>query len=137
MNKTITLLILSSLLFATSCSKDEENPNAELLSSTAWKIVAGSIGGFEEDLDDCDFDDRYYYHSDGTYEYNNGAEKCFSDDPEEIIGTWELTEDGAQIHIVAGGDDRNVDIIELTETRLVWETSSFLGALRQEFEAVE
>ncbi|MEZ4885835.1 MAG: lipocalin family protein [Chitinophagales bacterium] len=135
MNKIITLLILSSLLFATSCSKDEENPKAELLSSTAWKIVAGSVGGLEESLSDCDFDDRYYYRSDGTYEYNNGAEKCFSDDPEEI--TWELAEDGTQIHIVAGGDDQNVDILELTETRLVWETSSFFGTLRQEFEAVE
>jgi hypothetical protein len=124
------LALMISGLFA-QCKKDKEDEiqlsKTDMLTSGQWRVIAHTSNlAFDWDLDGtsetdlynayepCERDNYLVFKKDGSYERNEGATKCFSEDPQSDTGTWFFVENETKINI-----DGDVGIIEeLTNTRM-------------------
>ena len=115
MKKTnFVLLALStvSLLILISCKKSSvgtvTKSRAELLMQQTWKSAIhgldennnGIIDPSEDDMLDCQTDDRYSFYSNGTGLYSSGNLKCAPDDSTTVF-TWALLNNDTQLTINA------------------------------------
>jgi Lipocalin-like domain len=117
------------LLFSASCSKSNSPSKTALLTTSMWRLVAFDIdparninGHDETDMfqfyDPCERDDYIIFNADGTFEVNNGPQKCAPVDPQKIIGTWFLSGNDTKLVISPANIylPDNSDIIELSAT---------------------
>jgi hypothetical protein len=109
---TIALLALGafSLLVMTSCTKSSVNTltksRTELLTQQVWKSGAhgldannnGVIDASENDMPNCQTDDRYSFYSNGNGLYSSGVLKCAADDSTTNF-TWALSNNDTQLTI--------------------------------------
>jgi hypothetical protein len=125
--RTFFIVLLSGLILAgTSCSKDEdEKTNKDLLVGKNWKMTALTINpavfgvtDFYSVLPACTADDLTKFNSDGTVNFDEGASKCESGDPQTTYGTWSLNSDQTVISVTSDGLTEAYTISELTETVL-------------------
>jgi hypothetical protein len=140
MKKQITLcLIFSILLFVVSCKKDSEptpQTRAEMLTSSPWKWVAGTVtpaydifgdgkpinGDYFSKAPKCWQDDIYTFTSANKFTHDEGATKCDASDPQIYSqGTWafETSESVIRIKTTSNPSDDSIwTINELTSTSL-------------------
>jgi hypothetical protein len=125
--RTFFIMLLSGLILAgTSCSKDEdEKTNKDLLVGKDWKMTAltinpavNSMTDFYAFLPACTKDDLTKFNSDGTVNFDEGASKCDSGDPQTTYGTWSFNADQTVLSVTADGLTEAYTISELTETSL-------------------
>ncbi len=125
--RTFFIMLLSGLILAgTSCSKDEdEKTNKDLLVGKDWKMTAltinpavNSMTDFYAFLPACTKDDLTKFNSDGTVNFDEGASKCDSGDPQTTYGTWSFNADQTVLSVTADGLTEAYTISELTETVL-------------------
>jgi hypothetical protein len=140
--RTFFMVLLSGLILAgTSCSKDEdEKTNKDLLTGKNWKMTAFTINppvviegvsfsDFYAFLPACTKDDLTKFNSDGTANFDEGATKCDSGDPQTTYGTWSLNTDQTVLTVTADGLTEAYTIGELTDTTLkfTYTTTEDLG----------
>ncbi|GAB2617284.1 hypothetical protein GCM10027035_11980 [Emticicia sediminis] len=140
MKKQITLyLTFSILLFVVSCKKDAEptpQTRAEMLTSSPWKWVAGTVtpaydifgdgkpinGDYFSKAPKCWQDDIYTFTSANKFTHDEGATKCDPSDPQIYSqGTWAFETADNVIRIKTSSnpsDDSLWGINELTSTSL-------------------
>lgn len=135
-------LILSacalSLLFATSCKKDNDsNPSngggnssrKTTLTSGKWKMIAStttySVAGqtFNVDLyamlQSCTTDNLFFFNSDGTATQDEGATKCNASAPQtSAAGNWSLGDNDTKLIGSFSGTNITADILELSNTSM-------------------
>lgn len=70
-------------------------------------------------LPDCSKDGFMNFHDDGTMVYDEGATKCDPGDPQTETGTWTFTDNETRLSTTSGGVTEIVDIVELTDSKLV------------------
>lgn len=130
MARLFVLLFCSLLLHL--CVKDNHRSKADLLTAGTWKIVSDSISPgrvfsgpeAETDMyaryDVCERDDYHSFKSDGTYELNNGSQKCSPADPQKISGTWFFSDSDTKLNLSPYNNYlfSVCDIQELTSTRM-------------------
>ncbi len=116
----LTLLTVSILLFA-GCKKDEETDNKEdLLTAKSWIMIGYTENGqdvLQEMYDDCELDNITTFLSNGVFKEDEGATKCFEDDPQVEEGTWKINGN----NLIMTGDillALNFTITELNATTL-------------------
>lgn len=136
---------LCSLLIVFSCSKESQQSKKALLTTGTWKIIVDSISpgrvisGPELETDmfvyygPCERDDYFSFKSNGTYELNNGAQKCNPADLQQLEGTWFLSDADTKLNLSPDPVYLSdvCDILELTTTRLrlAWYTREPNGAI--------
>ena len=120
-NLLASLLCLSVLFFA-GCKKDDKTDNkADLLTAKSWKMTAYTEGGEDmlHDLyEECEIDNIETYVKGGVLRIDEGATKCYDEDPQVTEASWTLNGDNLVItseELLLG---INVTIIELNETTL-------------------
>lgn len=114
--KYLVLLVLALTLTVTSCKKDKVTlTKKEMLTAKSWKLLSSKENGVSIVLEDCEKDDVLTLASDGTYTYNPGANKCYTDDTIQT-GSWSLSSDEKYLTIDMDGI---MTIVELTESKLV------------------
>ncbi len=97
--KKITGLV-TAMVILSSCKKDKEISQTELLTKQPWKLTAfiqkNLTTGAEQDnfapMSTCYKDDNYVYKPDMSFEANAGAVKCNAADPQVFqSGSWRFT----------------------------------------------
>ncbi len=86
-----TLTLLS--LVTTSCSSDDENPDADPIVGT-WLYTKVIVDGIERPLSDCEIRSVFVFNADGKAAdnfYEEFQSKCVS---ENTTGTWKKNVDG-------------------------------------------
>lgn len=126
------LILVAGATVTVSCKKDvkEVKPktNMELLTTGSWKRTAFvsdpaydwyGDGTYATNLLDimypCESDNFETYHTDGTWELNEGQTKCYESDPQARTLPWAFAEN--ETKIVFNGWDEYI-VVELTPTTL-------------------
>ncbi len=123
--KTLNAIIyaIACIVLISSCKKDDETPSvskAELLAgktSKAWRKTAGKENGsdYYTTLPTCYKDDITVFSANKNFEFNEGATKCDSGDPQIIeADTWEFKSNETIINVF----ETDYKILELTNTTL-------------------
>ena len=114
-----TLVFLSLFAFTvivTSCKKDDTNlTKKEMLTAKSWKILSSKSNGVAEVIEDCQKDDFLKFVANGTYTFNPGTNKCYSEDVTDS-GIWALSSD--EKYLIVDGD--SITIVELTTSRFTF-----------------
>lgn len=122
MKKSIRLFTVVLFIFfafavvVTSCKKDETSQTKEeMLTAKSWKILSSKTNGITDVIEDCQKDDFLTFATDGTYTFNPGTNKCYSED---VIysGTWALSSD--EKYLIVDGD--SITIVEFTASRFTF-----------------
>jgi hypothetical protein len=141
---SVFVLVLSSLLFISSCSKkNDPAPSRDQLLATAkgWKLTnvtltssANVTQTIFSSIPTCVADNIIYFKSTGAYLEDEGASKCDSTDPQTVeSGTWKFNTDKTVI-TVTSSDPTNPDIASqtiasLTATTLVIKMNIDVGGV--------
>jgi len=152
MKYLVGIIMISSIYFQSSCSKDEDSgpANTELIASAAWKynnsgadvnndgfIDAPAPPGY---ILDCDKDNTITFKNDGTGTLNEGAIKCDPSSPQTSAFTWSFTTAGTYINFstdVMTGFGGLVKILKLTSTELNLSKEINIGGTAPIFVVVE
>jgi hypothetical protein len=139
MKNYFLLLSLASAFAFTSCSDDKkkEDPKptpapaatkTQLISAKDWKMTKQTMnmnGSGDIDITNtfytaCELDNLQRFAANGTYTVDEGATKCDPSDPQTFAsGTWAFTNNETKLKITEGADVSEVDIVELTATKVV------------------
>ncbi len=129
MKKPIFFLLgLALLLGACKNDNDDSNGKADSLINGKWKIVSSkaTLSGsstVEFDLllflSTCEKDGYFIFEPDGVLVSDEGITKCDAADPQQTIGTWELTQNETHIKVTGTDLDFEGEIVELTASKLV------------------
>lgn len=117
----LSVALVTSLAFISSCSKDDEAnlSKKELLTQKPWKLQSTTIVGLPSSPPDSfQADDTFTFATDGTYTFDEGATKEDPSDPQTQTGTWEFAENETVIKLTYGGITINQEIVELTTSTL-------------------
>lgn len=145
--RPLILCLLCINLFFFSCSKDEDkhSKNVELLTMSAWKIIAYTIEpGFQtydNDGNDTGINNDYYafmgdclkdnvrkFNADNSLTIDEGAIKCMDTNPQKSYGSWTFNSDETILTVTEVGYSQAQTIVELTENTLkVKWTETFNG----------
>lgn len=122
-----------ALVFA-GCEKDNDPPsNSELIVGKDWKIISYFISEnttppydvfTSPNVTVCTKDDLYKFSTDGKYIIDEGATKCYQNDPQIYQeGTWTISENTLnRTYAVTGGAfTETYNILELTQNQMVLE----------------
>lgn len=124
-----TLLFAACALFYTSCKEDEASPTELLTAPSCWKMSL--LEGYDKTnnlwvavpVDDCEADNCFAFKTDQSFSVEEGAARCDPDDPQTATGTWSLSDDGKKLSLSDSGNTDVGNIVELTEGKLVYETT--------------
>lgn len=109
----VFLVLLGLTVIVTSCKKDEISlSKSEMLTAKSWKILSSKTNGVSDVIDECAKDDFLNFTASGTYTFNPGTNKCYSDDVIQS-GTWALSSDEKSIIV----DGSSATLVELTKSR--------------------
>ena len=97
------------------CKKDESNTKTEMLTGT-WTATDLIIGGQSlwSSVEACSQDDKYTFAADGSGTFDEGATKCYQDDPQTEVSNWKFID--SETKLIIDGDTS--DIIQLTNSSL-------------------
>lgn len=141
MKKPIFFLLGLALLLGVSCKKDDaaDKPKADLLTNGKWKISASvatfSVLGTTQTLDiyalieDCDLDNFFIFQSAGVLIADEGADRCDANEPQQVEGTWELTQNETHLKVTGTDLDFEGEIVELTASKLVIKYATEINGL--------
>lgn len=120
-----------------SCSDDDDTTTTptptpqptktELITAKNWKLTKQmvSINGspesdFTQFYDACELDNLHKFATTGAFTIDEGATKCNASDPQiNSTGTWMFTNNEAKLKITEGADVTEVEIMELSASKLV------------------
>ena len=132
MKNYLLLLALATSFMISSCGKDDDDDKgpskSALLANKNWMIIGltetksngtGTIDTYST-LKNCVKDNILRFTPDNKFSVTEGATKCDISDPQEMInGTWALTDDGTRITGVAKGYGAEIELVELTNSKLI------------------
>ncbi|GAB2947118.1 hypothetical protein GCM10027048_10170 [Hymenobacter coalescens] len=115
-----------------ACKKDEEKPKTktELLTAKSWRVTAAretvTTGGQTTSSDEyatfgaCEKDDFVKFLADKKVEFNEGATKCNTADPQTETGAWDFNSDQTKLTLTDPdlGLSLVYDIVELNASTL-------------------
>ena len=135
--KTLSTNVLVAALatLTVSCKKDSENMPApsktELLTTKKWRITAAStvttMGTNTTTTDEyattpaCERDDFTQFMTSKVVNFDEGATKCNSSDPQTSSGTWDFNSDQTKLNLTSpdlGGLLLPFDLVKLDATTL-------------------
>lgn len=127
-------LALAGLLFTTSCNKDEDKPTPDktgLLTANSWVLKDLTVSPAYDWFGDgnpitdiyalfpvCALDDYTTFQRDGKAIFNEGASKCFAEDPDIRAATWAWQENETVIAVTESGETEKWKVTRLTATEL-------------------
>lgn len=130
-------LALAGLLFTTACNKDDENATPDktgLLTAHSWVIQDLTVSPAYDWFGDgnpitdiyslfpvCALDDFTTFQTDGKAIFNEGAKKCFSEDPQTRTGSWAWQDNETAIAVTENGETEKWKLVKLTATELAAE----------------
>jgi hypothetical protein len=130
--RTASVCLSAALLLSglSSCKKSStEKSKAELLTQSAWKIVkeeekVGNGSWVDNTLNSsaCTLDNNFIFSSNATFEFNEGATKCYpANDQIFDSGIWSLESNNTLLKIVSTGSTTSDDarIEQLDENNLI------------------
>jgi hypothetical protein len=96
------MLIFSLSIILISCSKDKEDSfNSDALTTGSWKL-SGYMTDYQKDgtyeentfaiLADCEKDNIYTFHTDGSGIVDEGPTKCLDNEPQTQTFSWRLND---------------------------------------------
>lgn len=140
MKKPIFFLFGIALLLSVSCKKDDaaNKSKADLLINGKWKIVSSKAtlsgsSSVEFDLllflSTCEKDGYFIFEPDGVLVSDEGITKCDAADPQQTIGTWELTQNETHLKVIGTDLDFEGEIVELTASKLVIKYATEINGL--------
>jgi glutamine cyclotransferase len=114
---TVVFLILFAFtVVVTSCKKDDSNlTKKEMLTAKSWKLLSSKSNGVADVIEDCQKDDFITFTASGTYTFNPGTNKCYTEDVIES-GTWALSSDEKYLIV----DSDSASLVELTPSRFTF-----------------
>jgi hypothetical protein len=131
MKKIILFLTIINIIGLSSCKKDEELSNTELLCRAPWILSAstidppyffegvGSITDYFAVLAPCRKDDLWNFSDNGKYTYEDAAIKCNALDPSILdYGDWSFNSAETVIIVDNGYYMIEYDVLELTKQTL-------------------
>jgi hypothetical protein len=131
MKKIILFLTIINILGLSSCKKDEELSNTQLLCRAPWILSAstidppyffegvGSITDYFAVLAPCRKDDLWNFSDNGKYTYEDAAIKCNALDPSILdYGDWSFNSAETVIIVDNGYYMIEYDVLELTKQTL-------------------
>ncbi|MFC5271062.1 lipocalin family protein [Adhaeribacter terreus] len=139
MKNYLFLLAAASAFTFTSCGDDKkEDPTptpvtpaatkTQLISAKDWKMTKQTLnmnGSGDIDITNtfytaCELDNLEKFAANGTYTVDEGATKCDTADSQTFTtGTWAFTSNETKIKITEGTDETEMEIVELTATKMV------------------
>ena len=128
MAKKTGIFLLLGLLVLQACKKDEEVlTNHQLLAGTttdgkSWVIVMQSLNGNPVSIGSCIADDVTSFYPSLIYIFDEGSQKCSTDDPQTITGGWVFEDNDTHLLISNGPDITDFEIVSLTLEELVLKT---------------
>jgi len=152
MKYLVGIIMIGSLFFQSSCSKDEDSgpSNTELIASAAWKYNnSGADVNNDGFIDaavppgyilDCDKDNTLTFKNDGTGTLDEGANKCDPSSPQTSVFTWTFSNAETFINIsipVMTGFNGSLEILKLTSTELNLSKQVSIGGTAPIFVVVE
>lgn len=132
----ITKLFLATAAIAaiafSGCKKDSES-NTDKLTDKNWKMTAltvdPAIGGITDvyaQIPSCSQDDLTKFLDNNSVNFDEGATKCNSSDPQTTNGTWSWNSDETVLSITESGSTESYTIISLgsSEMKAKWTDNS-------------
>ncbi|MBK8502717.1 MAG: hypothetical protein IPL46_11140 [Saprospiraceae bacterium] len=115
--KTTMLLIMSILLLASSCRKDNEDAidRSKMLTEGAWQINAltiepaidwfgTTVTNVYAQLPSCVKDNLTIFKTNGVVNYDEGSSKCDPNEPQTTTGTWAFNVDQTILSMTSEGE---------------------------------
>lgn len=145
------LVVMSATIALSACKKDAASPsNTDLLCASKWKITAftvdpgfplfdalGNIMGYSTDMyssmESCSKDDNIKFNSDNNVNYDEGASKCDSSDPQSTSGTWSFKTNETILSLIDNGSSQDYTIMELTASSLKMKYTQTGGSVSYAF----
>jgi hypothetical protein len=104
------LIVILFAIALSSCKKDDPEPatKSNFLTNGTWMVSAVTSdddgdGIYETndyaDFLDCFKDNIHTFHSNGTFEMNEGPSKCDPGDPQTESSTWQLTNNDSNLNL--------------------------------------
>lgn len=133
MKYLVGIILISTLYFQSSCSKDEDTgpSNTELIASSAWKYMNSGVDVNNDNfidapvppgyILDCDKDNTLTFKNDGTGTLDEGANKCDPSNPQTSPFTWSFKSGETYINFsipLMTGLNGDLKILKLTSTEL-------------------
>jgi hypothetical protein len=102
------LFSLFGALMLLSAEHNTKEQHTRMLTEKKWTLVQygidenenGAIDFFEDRMDDCNSDDTYVFHADGTGRYDDHLLSC-GNGVTELSFHWEFSGDEMSIHLPA------------------------------------
>ena len=101
----IACIISISMIFFTSCKKDEKS-KMELITSGNWKLVSGQErtgnAAWQENIQTyspCELDNYIKFSTNSTFELNEGPTKCDPQDDQSINAPWAFENGESSVNI--------------------------------------
>ena len=125
--RTAAAFLCACALAIVGCKKDEPTPTEILTADTCWKMTL--LEGYDtvnklwvsSPIEDCDADNCFTFKANQDFIAEEGATKCYPDDPQTAEGTWSLSTDGKKLSLTDAGDTSVGNVVELVEGKLVYE----------------
>lgn len=153
MKKLIIFLTIINIISLSSCKKDEDLTQTQLLCRASWILSAsvinpayffedvGAITDYYAVLPTCIRDDLWIFKENESYSLEEGATRCDPSDPKIFDhGTWASSLDFTTIVLTSNMYYNSVeyDILELTEQtltieRIIYDTLSNIFTWTQTF----
>lgn len=137
MKKLNTILLLSALILASACEKDDE-PEAplsiktQMLVNPSWETTAFLLVNIDtEEVEDvteemsCYKDNFLKFNKNGNYDMNEGSDVC-EDEEQNSRGTWKFNTDETRITFTDEEGPNEVEVLELTEDELIFAMDEIL-----------
>lgn len=123
------VLVVCLLITFSSCNNNdnetpEPEPTTEELLMGSWlttKVEVRTNGvttDFTDILEPCDADDLMIFEEDEVFKFDEGAMKCYPEDPQTTTGSWRLTSNEKKLTIIEDGFEQEFTIIRISNTEL-------------------
>ncbi len=127
----LIVVITASLLLFNACKKSStgtgDKTKTQLITQSSWRLTSATIPGGTSVLnflEDCQKDNIYTFHSDGTGSADDGTLKCNTIDPQTVPFTWNFQTNETILFIstpLYTNGSSQFNIISISETTLVVE----------------
>lgn len=149
--KQIAWSLIVFVFFSAACGDEEPEPNpidnttkkSRLLTSSdfkRWKMVKETLGGVDvtQGYPICELDNFHVFHIAGTsYVIDAGDSYCPepNKEPAEKRGSYSFNADTTALDISFNDTTFTAKLMELTESRLVWQVETNQGVYENTFKA--
>ncbi len=137
----LVILATANLLLFNSCKKSNSSgpvskTKTQLISQSSWRLTGAKIAGggsVINDLQDCQKDNVYTFHTDGTGDADENTLKCNTSDPQTNPFTWNFQSNETILFIstpLYTNGSNQFNIVSISESSLVaYQFINLLGVI--------